>query len=237
MLHPSEFEGRIAVVTGASSGIGKATAEMLVSRGARVAVFARSADKLRAIAERHGDQMVAVVGDVADHEAVDRLFSVCEGTFGTCDLLVNNAGMIHPRPLLETTAEEWDRLIAVNLRGVYLASRRALGGMIARRSGVIVNVASISGVAGPEKFPGYVSYCASKAAVIALTEALAVEVRGHGVRVNCISPGAVDTPMWEEASGGSRASMTPGEVAETILFLASARSRPLNGQNLHVFSV
>ena len=98
-----------------------------------------------------------------------------------------------------------------------------------------VNVASISGVAGPEKFPGFVSYCASKAAVIGMTDALAVEVRDAGVRVNCVSPGSVDTPMWAAVSGGAPASMTAQEIAQAIRFLASAESRPMNGQNLNVW--
>jgi 3-oxoacyl-[acyl-carrier protein] reductase len=122
------------------------------------------------------------------------------------------------------------------VHGVFLACRRALPSMLDRGAGTIVNVASISGVVGPEKFPGFVSYCASKGAVISLTEALAVEVKSRGVRVNAVSPGSVDTAMWAAASGGAPADMTSQEVAETILFLASDRSRPMNGQNLHVFS-
>ncbi|HYI13572.1 MAG TPA: SDR family oxidoreductase, partial [Thermoanaerobaculia bacterium] len=157
--------------------------------------------------------------------------------YGPCDILVNNAGMIDPAPLVETTFDQWRRMFEVNVHGVYLACRRALPSMLKRGTGTIVNVASISGVPGPEKFPGWVSYCASKGAVISLTEALAVEVKSRGVRVNAVSPGAVDTAMWAEASGGAPASMTAGEVAETILFLASDRSRPMNGQNLNVFSV
>jgi len=124
----------------------------------------------------------------------------------------------------------------VNVRGTYLASRRALPNMIARRAGTIVNVASISGVLGPEKFPGWVSYCASKAAVIAMTEALAVEVKQFGVRVNSVSPGSVDTKMWAEASGGAPAAMTAEEVAEVICFIASDRARAVNGQDVHVYS-
>ena len=99
-----------------------------------------------------------------------------------------------------------------------------------------MNVASISGVPGPQKFPGFVSYCASKAAVIALTEALAVEVKEYGIRVNSVSPGSVDTAMLRRAGAALVPDMTPDEVASTILFLASDRSRPINGQNLHVFS-
>jgi NAD(P)-dependent dehydrogenase (short-subunit alcohol dehydrogenase family) len=233
----SEFDGRVAIVTGASSGIGRSVAEKLAGRGARVAIFARSAEKLAAIAAAHADRMLAVTGDVADLAAVERLFANTESRFGHCDVLINNAGMIDPEPLVDTTLEQWERMFAVNVRGVFLACRRALPSMIERRSGAIVNVASISGVIGPEKFPGWVSYCASKAAVISMTEALAVEVKSAGVRVNCVSPGAVDTEMWAEASGGAPASMTADEVAESILFLASERSRPMNGQNLDVYSV
>jgi NAD(P)-dependent dehydrogenase (short-subunit alcohol dehydrogenase family) len=233
---PDEFHERVAIVTGASSGIGRATAELLAARGARVVVFSRNAAALAELVRGHEASMLAVAGDVADADAIERLFAETESRFGSCELLVNNAGMIDPKPLIDVTPEEWDRMFAVNVRGTYLASRRALPAMIANGRGAIVNVASISGVAGPEKFPGFVSYCASKAAVIELTEALAVEVKQHGVRVNCISPGSVDTKMWADASGGAPAAMTPHEIAESILFLASNASRPMNGQNLNVFS-
>jgi 3-oxoacyl-[acyl-carrier protein] reductase len=134
------------------------------------------------------------------------------------------------------TERDWDRMFAVNVRGAFLATRRAVKSMIARRTGTIVNVSSISGVIGPEKFPGTSAYCASKAALIAFTEVAAVELKEHGIRVNCVSPGSVDTPMWATVSGGARADMTPAEVAEVILFLASDRSRPINGQNIDVYS-
>jgi NAD(P)-dependent dehydrogenase (short-subunit alcohol dehydrogenase family) len=228
-----EFQQRIAVVTGASSGIGASCARKLAERGARVVVFARSLDKLRELAARHEDRMLAVSGDVAAEADIERLFAETESRFGACDLLINNAGMIDPKPIEATSADDWDRMFAVNVRGAFLCARRALRAM--KSGAAIVNVASISGVVGPEKFPGWISYCASKGAVISMTEAMAVELKGRGVRVNCVSPGSVDTKMWAEASGGAPADMTPDEVAETILFLASERSRPMNGQNVNVW--
>jgi NAD(P)-dependent dehydrogenase (short-subunit alcohol dehydrogenase family) len=230
-MSPQEFEGRVAIVTGASSGIGRATAEMLLSRGAIVAAFSRSAS-----AATLNERMLIIDGDVSNSNAVERLFAETESRLGDCDILINCAGMIDPKPLLDVALEDWERMFAVNVRGTYLASKRALPAMIAKRAGAIVNVASISGVIGPEKFPGWVSYCASKAAVISMTEALAVEIKQYGIRVNSVSPGAVDTPMWAAASGGAPASMTADEVAEVICFLASDRARAVNGQDVHVYS-
>ena len=226
-----DVRGRVVVVTGASTGIGRATAELFEARGARVVAFARTKSKLDTI-----KGALAIEGDASNEPDVERLFATCERQLGACDILVNAAGMIDPEPLVNVSAERWDRMFAVNVRSIFLTCRRVLPKMSERGSGAIVNVASISGVIGPEKFPGFVSYCASKAAVIELTEALAVEVKGKGIRVNCVSPGSVDTKMWAQASGGAPADMTPGEIANTIYFLATDESRPMNGQNLNVYS-
>lgn len=231
-----DFDGKVAIVTGASSGIGWSTATMLADRGARVVAFARSGDKLQELVRPHEGRMVACAGDVAELSAIDRAFAMAESRFGHIDLVVNNAGMIEPMHVVDMTLALWERTFAVNVRGMFLACRRALPSMLERGRGAIVNVASISGIPGPDKFPGYTAYCASKGAVISFTEALAVEVKSRGVRVNSVSPGAVDTPMWARASDGAPASMSPEEVAETILFLLSDVSRPMNGQDVHVFS-
>jgi NAD(P)-dependent dehydrogenase (short-subunit alcohol dehydrogenase family) len=230
-MSPQEFEGRVAIVTGASSGIGRASVEMLLARGALVVAFARSAS-LAKLDER----MLAIDGDVSNSDAVEHLFAETESRLGDCNILINCAGMIDPKPLVDVAPQDWERMFAVNVRGAYLATRRALPAMIAKRAGAIVNVASISGVIGPEKFPGWVSYCASKAAMISMTEALAVEVKQYGIRVNSVSPGSVDTAMWAAASGGAPASMTAEEVAEVICFLVSDRARAVNGQDVHVYS-
>lgn len=230
----SELADKVAIVTGASSGIGAATARRLLDAGARVVLFARRAEELNAVAEGSGDRALVVAGDISDERAVADLFDQCEKRFGPCDVLVNSAGSIDPGPLVETSRSRWDEMFAVNVTGPFLTSRRALPQMIARRSGVIINVASISGVVGTQKFAGFVSYAAAKAAVIGMTEALAAEVKEFGVRVNAVSPGSVDTAMLKRANPSLTPDMTADEIAEAILFLIAAR--PINGQNIHVYS-
>jgi Dehydrogenases with different specificities (related to short-chain alcohol dehydrogenases) len=132
------------------------------------------------------------------------------------------------------TTAEWREQLATNLDAIFYTCRLALQRM--RSGGAIVNIASISGIPGPQKFPGFAAYCAAKAAVISFTECLAVEVKERGIRANCVSPGSVDTPMLRRASESLQPDMTPAEVAETVLFLLSDRSRPIHGQNIHVFS-
>ncbi len=230
------FASEIAIVTGASSGIGRAASERLHADGARVVVFARSEERLREVASRDPERILVVIGDLADPEAIERLFAVTESRFGACTILVNNAGPIEPAPVAEMTLESWDLHFAVNVRAAFLTCRRALNGMRHAGHGSIVNVASISGVPGPQKFPGFAAYCAAKAALIGFTEALAVEVGGAGIRVNCVSPGSVETPMLRRVAPSLEPGMSAAEVADVIAFLASPSSRPINGQNIHAYS-
>lgn len=230
-----ELDGEIALVTGASSGIGRATALLLARSDAKVAALARNADALDALRRESGDAILPVPCDLEHEESIERAIAEVVSRLGPVSILVNNAGHIEPRPLEVMEIASWDRHFAVNVRAAYLAIRLVLPHMRKAGHGAVVSVASISGVPGPEKFPGFTAYGASKAALIALTELLAVEVRGSGIRVNCISPGSVETPMLRRVAPSLDPDMTPEEVAQTILFLASPRSAAINGQNIHVY--
>jgi NAD(P)-dependent dehydrogenase (short-subunit alcohol dehydrogenase family) len=230
-----ELDGECALVTGASSGIGRATALLLANAGARVAALARNADALASLSGESGGTIVPVVCDLEREDDVARAIESARAHLGHISILVNNAGHIEPERLVAMEPESWDRHFTVNVRAAYLALRGMLPSMIEARRGTVVNVASISGVPGPQKFPGFTAYCASKAALIALTESLAAELSGSGVRVNCISPGSVDTPMLRRVAPSLHADISPEDVAQTILFLASPRSGAINGQNIHVY--
>lgn len=230
-----ELEGSIAIVTGASSGIGRATSLALRAHGARVILFAR---REQVLADLTGDdeRLLGVPGDVTSTQDLDDLFRECDSRFGRLDILINNAGFVEPATLEDLDMDLWRRHQAINVEGPLACIQRAVPLMKKAGGGSIVNVASISGVQGPSKFPGFAAYAASKAALIMLTEALAAELTGSGIRINAVSPGSVATPMFESVAPGVEADMTPDEVAATIVHLCTPESRPINGQNIHVFS-
>ena len=229
--------GKVAIVTGGGRGIGRATAELLAEAGALVTICARSADELAAVAAG-SPRITAVPGDIADEAFVEQLVGQTVAARGRLDILVNNAAMLGRAPFLELEPALWDEVMAVNLRGAYLCSRAAFRQMAAQQpaGGSIVNIASLSGVRGPEKFPGLAAYNVSKAGLLALSDILAVEGKPHDIRVNAVSPGAVDTEMLRQAGHGLRALATPADVARTIVFLASDLSRPSTGANIEILS-
>ncbi|MFN2443948.1 MAG: SDR family NAD(P)-dependent oxidoreductase [Thermoanaerobaculia bacterium] len=232
----SEFEGKTVLIVGASSGIGHRAAERFLAAGANVGVMARRETLLRELAVRSDrDRTLVLAGDASKSEDVERCVAALEERFGPVAILLTCPGLVDPRPIAETTDQQWEESIAANLHAVFRPVRRVLPPMLERGSGAIVLVASISGVSGSSKFPGLVPYAASKAAVIGFAEALAAEVGPRGVRVNALSPGSVDTEMLRAAAPDAVPAMTTDEVAESILFLASERSRPIQGQNLHVY--
>ncbi len=234
-----ELEGKVTIVTGAGRGIGRATAIRFAKEGATVICCARTtaqiAETVRLI-EQAGGKAVALVADVGREADVARLFAALDEFGGRLDVLVNNAATLVVKPVLEMSLAEWDTVLAVNLRGAFVCSQRAMRIMAAQGGGAIVNLGSLSGVANVEKFPGLAAYNVSKYGILGLTEIMSVEGKPYGVRVNAVSPGAVDTQMLHEAAPHLHTSTTPDDIADTILYLASDRARHLNGANIIVFS-
>jgi NAD(P)-dependent dehydrogenase (short-subunit alcohol dehydrogenase family) len=235
---PRWLEGRLAVVTGASRGIGAATAAALAAAGAHVVLAARDRQELERLAGKiseAGGQATPVPTDVSDETAVRALFAAATAA-GPLGALVCAAGVLTPAPFAETTTAVWDHVLGVNLRGTFLACRAAFTAMVAAGGGRIVNIASLSGVYGTEKFPGLAAYNVSKYGVIGLTEAIAVEGKEHGISAICLSPGAVDTEMLRRANPALRPGLTPGDVAELIVALLDSALAPASGANIPLFS-
>lgn len=233
------LDGKTALVTGAGRGIGRAAALLLAKEGVWVIASARSKAELdetvRLIAAAGGEAEAAAC-DMADEKAVIALFARIHKAHGTLDILVNNAGVFSGAYIEDVSMAEYHRVMQVNAAAVFLCCREAFGLMKAK-GGSIVSVSSLSGVQGAKKFPGFSVYCASKFAVVGITEALAEEGKQYGIRVNAVAPGAVDTGMLREAFPGFNAPMLkPEQVAEAILFLASPQSSALNGATLNLSS-
>jgi NAD(P)-dependent dehydrogenase (short-subunit alcohol dehydrogenase family) len=230
--------GRLAVVTGASRGIGAATAEAIAAAGAHVVLAARGQDALDAVARRvrdAGGEATPVATDVSRHRDVEQLFAAAEAA-GPPAALVCAAGSLTPAPFAETTSEIWQQTLAVNLTGAFLCCRAAFTAMRTAGEGRIVNIASLSGVYATEKFPGLAAYNVSKYGVIGLTEAIATEGKAYGISAICISPGAVDTQMLRHANPDLRPGLTAGEVAELIVALLDAPLAAASGANIPLFS-
>ena len=230
--------GRVALVTGASRGIGAATAVALAAAGAHVVLAARDRAALDRVADRireTGGQAVPVPTDVSDEAAVERLYASVERV-GPLGALVCAAGVLTPAPFAGTTSALWHETLGVNLTGTFLCCRAAFTAMAAAGQGRILNIASLSGVYATEKFPGLAAYNVSKYGVIGLTEAIAVEGKAHGISAVCLSPGAVDTEMLRRANPALRPGLTPGDVAELIVALLDSRLAPVSGANIPLFS-
>ena len=230
--------GRVAVVTGASRGIGAATAEAIAAAGAHVVLAARDRDALDGVAGRilkAGGQATAVPADVSQDADVERLFAAA-GEAGPVAALVCAAGVLTSAPFAETTTGIWEETLRVNLTGSFLCSRTAFTAMRLAGEGRIVLIASLSGVYATEKFPGLAAYNVSKYGVVGLTEAIAVEGREHGISAICVSPGAVDTEMLRRANPALRPGLTPDDVAGLIVALLDSPLAPASGANIPLFS-
>jgi NAD(P)-dependent dehydrogenase (short-subunit alcohol dehydrogenase family) len=230
--------GRVAVVTGASRGIGAATAAAVAAAGAHVVLAARDREALEGVAGRireAGGRATPVPTDVSDEASVARLFAAGRGV-GPLGALVCAAGVLTPAPFAETTSAMWRETLEVNLTGTFLCCRAAFAAMVPAGEGRIVNIASLSGVYATEKFPGLAAYNVSKYGVIGLTEAIAVEGKEHGISAICLSPGAVDTEMLRRANPALRPGLTPADVAELIVALLDSPLVAASGANIPLFS-
>src|SRR5438270_2944872 len=244
------LENKVALITGGTSGIGEATAGLFGKEGARVTITGRDQKRGHAVAEKivkDGGKAIFIRSDVRKAEecrhAVDETLRV----FDRLDILFNNAGVFYPHTILDCTEEEWDLQMDINLKGTFLMSKAALPHMIAQHCGVIINNSSGWGIAGGD---AAVAYCASKGGVVLLTKAMAIDHGRQGIRVNCICPGDVDTPMLPEdarmrgldwnsyLAGCANRPLgrigTADEIAKATLFLASDDSSFMTGTALVV---
>ena len=243
------MEGKVAVITGASSGIGRATAMRFAPEGAKVALVARSAAKLAEVAAEinaTGGTAMAVPADVTQEGDIERVVSATVEAFGGIDVLVNAAGIISTGTVEETSLEAWDYMMNVNVRAPFYLIQRALP-YLAERQGNVVNVSSVTGL---RSFPGILSYCTSKAAVDQLTRCIALETASKGVRVNAINPGVVVTMLHRSGGMGDAAydaflehSKTthplgrvgePEEAADLIYFLSSTQAGWITGATIPI---
>jgi NAD(P)-dependent dehydrogenase (short-subunit alcohol dehydrogenase family) len=216
MTKEKTLEGKVALVTGASRGIGLAIARKLGGLGAKLSVCARSADKLQNVAHELKGAGVEVIVVAADVTSGDDILSLVEETkqaFGTIDILVNNAGIGYFGPFYEANESNWDPVLDTNLKSVFLLSKEVAKGMIERRSGHIINIASL---AGKNAFAGGAIYCASKWGLLGMTECMAEDLRAHGIRVSAICPGTVATDFSPHAGKDTSKMLQPEDIAQVV---------------------
>ena len=239
------LDGKVAVVTGASRGIGRAIALRLASEGAKVAInYAgnkMAAEEVKAAVEKVGGEAILVQTDVSDGLSVNKMISTVVETFGSIDILVNNAGITRDSLLLRMKEEDFDAVLNTNLKGIFLCTKTVVKLMAKKRSGRIINMASVVGLTGNT---GQANYAAAKAGVIGFTKSAAKEFSSRGITVNAVAPGFIDTDMTVSLSDKAKEMIlasiplgrmgSPDDVAEAVLFLASDRAAYITGQVLNV---
>jgi NAD(P)-dependent dehydrogenase (short-subunit alcohol dehydrogenase family) len=244
------LKGKVALVTGGSSGMGRATALLFSEEGAKVVIAdinAEGGNETVSKIRNTGGEAIFVAGDITKETEAKKIVEIALTNYGKLDILFNNAGIVFVKDIVETGEEEWDRVLSINLKGMFLMSKYTIPEMIKTGGGSIINMASIYGLVGATK---YTAYCASKGGVIALTKAMALELAPYKIRVNCVCPGNISTPMldkeaaiWGKIWGKTPEQVqeefirmepigrlgVPKEIAYNVLFLASDESSFVTG--------
>ena len=236
-----DLSGKMALVTGASGGLGGAIARALHRQGAHLALSGTRRDALEALAGELGERAHVLPCDLSDSAAVEALVPAAEAAMGRLDVLVNNAGVTRDNLLMRMKDAEWDTVISVNLTAAFRLARASLKGMIRRRHGRIIAITSVVGVTGN---PGQGNYAAAKSGLIGMSKALAAEVASRGITVNCVAPGFIASPMTDALDEKQRAAILSGvpigrlgaasDIGAAVTYLASQEAGYITGQTLHV---
>ncbi|WP_300318016.1 3-oxoacyl-ACP reductase FabG [Idiomarina sp.] len=235
------LENKVALVTGASRGIGKAIAQQLVQQGATVIGTATSERGAAAISDYLGDKGKGIALNVTDADSVQETVKSLEKEFGSIDILVNNAGITRDNLMMRMKDDEWNSVIDTNLTAIFRVCKAVVRGMMKRRNGRIINISSVVGTTGN---PGQVNYCAAKAGLVGFSKSLAKEVAARGITVNCVAPGFIDTDMTKALTEEQKESIfanipaarlgKPDEIASAVTFLASDGAAYITGETIHV---
>ena len=236
-----DLEGKKALITGASGGIGKEIANVLIKHNAQVCISGRNLDELNALKELLGDKCHVVTCDLSKKDEIIELIKKTDEVLGHIDILINNAGITKDNIFLRMSENEWEDVLNVNLNSTFSILKLITKGMIKRRYGRIINISSVVGVTGGA---GQVNYSASKAGLIGLTKSLSQEVATRNITVNCIAPGFIETPMTEQLDDKRKDAIlnsipmnrigTPEDLSSAIIFLASQESSYITGQTIHI---
>ena len=236
-----DLTGKVALVTGATGGIGNAIAKSLHGQGATVVLSGTRAEALETLKAELGARAHVVAANLADSGSVEALPKTAEAAAGPIDILVNNAGITRDNLFMRMKDEEWDQVIAVNLTAAFRLARAVVRGMMKKRWGRIISITSIVGTTGN---PGQASYAAAKAGLTGMTKSLAAEVASRNISVNCISPGFIATPMTDALTPAQKEALlaripaghmgTPADIAAAVVYLASAEAGYITGQTLHI---
>lgn len=236
-----DLTGKTALVTGATGGIGAAIARALVSQGAKVGLSGRNTDKLNSLKEELGENAIVLAADLSAEGAADNLIKQAEEALGQVDILVNNAGLTRDGLSMRMKDEDWQAVLDVNLTAPFQLARAVQRGMMKRRHGRIINIASVVGVTGN---PGQCNYVASKAGMIGWSKSMAAEVASRGITVNCIAPGFIATAMTDALNEDQKAKIngtipmakmgTSEDIASAAAFLASDEAGYITGATIHV---